>query len=175
MVLSYIEYFRQLAIAHTDIAHVSSQEGLDARPGDCRFGRFWNLDLYIAKTPSGITHEGPVLHLQMFDFEVDDSTGYFDLKGNFEGGFMITEKAILNNIASEELALSKTFDITMDYFKAMHENATSFCKQFTFEFSEINSVQVGPIWDNRFGWYTTFKVVQKLNLTDRPNKFTNGG
>ena len=81
MVLKYIDYFRQLAIKHPSIMHNAAAETQDGDPTRCRFGRFWNVDLYLEKPPGGILSDDVSLHLQLFDFNLNSHTGHFDLKG----------------------------------------------------------------------------------------------
>lgn len=152
--------------------HNAAAETQDGDPTRCRFGRFWNVDLYLEKPPGGILSDGVSLHLQLFDFNLNSHTGHFDLKGLFEGGFLITKKADKNNSASEEDCLHECYEITMDFYKHIYDNShTPICDGLTFDYENMKSVQVGPLWDNRFGWWTTFGLISNVDLNKRDNVF----
>lgn len=171
MVAAYINYFRNLAERHPSILHQAVNESLNGDPSLCRFGRFWNLDLYMESPPSGTLPDGPCVHLQMFDMDVNDQSGHYAVRGDYKGGLLITSLAIQNDAMSEEQCLTECYEIALDFLKNMWENSTSFCGDFALEYEKVQLSQVGPIWDNRYGWYLTFGMTQQLHLDTRPNAF----
>lgn len=168
MVAEYIEYFRRFAEQHQAIGHQRINEGQNGDPYTCRFGRFWNLDLYLESPPDGLKTSATTVQVQLFDAVLQSPTGHYDVRASMEGGVLITQQAIKNDRVDEERCLTECYNIALDLITLMYQNSGSFCpRSFAFDYDRIKITPVGPIWDNRFGWWLTFGIDQLLNLHTR--------
>lgn len=173
MIANYINYFRNLAVLHPDILHQVSAEGLDGDVTGVKFGMFWEADLFNKVPPAGINSPDITMHLHLLEGRTDDSTGYFSINGKYDGGLVLTKRAILGDYEGERIAYKDTFEVLMDILVELKDQSRARCDGFApFDFQDIQFFQVGPIWDNRFGWWLKFSFDKPLGLEDRTNIFT---
>lgn len=172
MVTEYLDYFKTLASLHPDIQHDISAEGLDGDPSKVRFATFWEADVFSKTPPSGLTNAAPSLALHLLDGTLSDTTNNWDVRSRLNGGFVISERVTVNDRHAEQQAYINCEQIMLDFLVALREQSTDFCGVGAIHLETIQFFQVGPLWDNRFGWWCKFEFSFPLKLQDRPNVFT---
>lgn len=169
---NYISYFRDVAVRHKDILHDVLSEGQDGIPEACRFSIF-SMDEVSRNLRTQIA-EGVVLHLHLYDWQVTDNEAG-DTRGQYHPGFLITEKAQPNNNLSEQQVYIHTERVVWGIINKMYlemNNGEKDCAHFAdvINFNTITVKPVGPLWDNRYGWWVEFKYSKKkamlYDLTD---------
>lgn len=171
MVTEYLDFFKNLAVLHPSIQHDPAPVTLDSKPEKIRFGTFWEADIFAKTPPSGITAEGPCLTVHLLDGVLSDSSSHYDIRGKLSGGFVISERVTANDRAAEQAAYANCQEILFDFLVKLWKEATDFCGLGAIDMNSIQFFQVGPLWDNRFGWWCKFDYSHPLKLQDRPDVF----
>lgn len=159
MLQAYIDYFRAFAVAHHAIQHVVAAESDDyATPGDRRFTLF-NMD-EVARAVRSAMWEGPALHLHVYDIRTGGSSRG-DMKYTQVAGFLVTQKAELNSVASQSAAFITCEQIVKDFIGQLQTDSVDRMDDCSFVFKHIYWDQIdinptGPVFDNRYGWWVQF-------------------
>ncbi len=165
---NYIDYFRDIAVRHKEILHDVLSEGQDGIPGECRFSTFSMDD--VSRNLRTQTADGIALHLHLYDWQVKDNEAG-DVRGQHNGGFLITKKAQPNNNKDEQDVYVATELVVWDIVNKMYnEKNAGACNCYNFSdiinFNTITVKPVGPLWDNRYGWWVEFTYTKKRVMLD---------
>lgn len=157
MLNKYIQFFRGLAKAHKMIAHNPDTESKDYMGTDRSAFTIFNSDDVLRNVRTNLS-PGPTLHLHIYSSNIMYNG---TVKANREGGFMVTAKPGSNAIADENITYEKCERVALGLIaKLQHIFANDRCSlPFIIDVAKIQMVPVGPIWDDRFGWYLTFPLL----------------
>lgn len=176
-VLDYVNYFRQIAIAHKDIKHIAAAEDNNGGLGECKFVR-WNTEEIVTGLRSSIGF--PALALEMYEVATEANSIY-DVKGNFKGAFSILIKANPNRYDEQIEALAQAETILMQCLQkiwADHYGIDAERQQTPFQYFDFEGIQImsfGPTYDNIYGWRAEFnfntRLINKIASQPAPGTF----
>lgn len=153
---SYREYFRSIAIANSKIRHNPASEDLNSELiGEKAFDTF-NTEQVLKDNDKGLNRDRCCLHLHVFNADIS-SPGH--TTGVFNGGFMITR--VSDNETPIDSCYEECESIVLAIIKKMQQDysgqSNAHCSPFgIMDFEKISYSAVGPIWNNRYGWYVMF-------------------
>ena len=178
-VTAYIDYFRQMAIAHKDLQHKVAGETGDAPPETVHFAR-WSADELISGRRSKVAY--PALLLEMFEITTH-SEMMLDVANKYNGAFSIAASALIGNHTSEVDAFTSAERIMTEMLQriwADHYAPTRERCETPFEifnFHNLNIIPFGPILNNEFGFRCEFAFMfkrdQKFSALPPANTFLN--
>lgn len=155
---AYVDYFRQLAIAHTLINHNPASETGDAPPGERHFTR-WNYDEVIGGLRTKVGY--PCLLLQHYE-TVTNSESKMEVRLRPKGAFTIITSVKQGDIPGEVEAYALTEGIVYDLLKKMwqdHYGANIDICDTPFrriDFNNINITPTGKLFQNEMGYHVEF-------------------
>lgn len=170
-VTGYIDYFRQLAIAHRTLQHNPAGEFGDCDPGSMHFTKI-SVEEVLAALHSKIG--SPALTLELFETELYSEIPY-DIKQLPSGAFMVVvkpESDLFSDMQkcyeqAEEIILELLQQIWLDHYGI----GVNRCKTPFQEFYFNNQLTpVGPVFNTWYGYRFTFdfKFHNKVNLAQAP-------
>lgn len=164
MIEAYINYFRTLAVKNKKIRHVIAAESDNHLvPGERRFTLF-NME-QVAKAVKSSMWQGPALHLHLYDWRTPGASRD-DIKREFSCGFLITQKAIANNISSETDAYDVCEQIVIEILSKLRQDSIDLVDDCNFPFRELlwdrlTVNAAGPLFDNRHGWWVELPFLMR--------------
>lgn len=155
---SYKAYFHDKAVRHRSLRHNPACDGPSGPIGGKRFTLFTQEDV-VAGLRSSIP-DSPVLHLHLYDLKLQDNEAY-DHRGHYTAGFMITQKAGVNDTNAQATAYAACEQIAEDIIASlMYDERTLGLCSFPLGIIDWNSLDLsflGPLWDSRYGCFVTFR------------------
>ena len=157
-VAEYTDYFRQLAVQHTDLRHNPLSETGDAPVGEKHFGRYGGEEVI-----SGLRTKiaWPALLIEMYENKTS-AENVFAVRSNYAGAFSIYASANPENTNEQEAAFILTERILYEILARIWQDhygsdADECARPFkSFDFASLNIVPVGPVFDRQFGWRCEF-------------------
>lgn len=170
--LTYTNYFRNLAVTHPDLQHNPASETGDAPVGEKRFCK-WTADEVVGGLRTKISF--PALLLQLYEIDTAAATTY-DIRRRPKGAFAVVQKAKNNDIAAEEEAYQLTEKICNEILQQIWAdhylpNVDICDRPFNnFDFNRINMVPTGKLFESHYGWNVDFEFEfqQDINLGQPP-------
>ncbi len=169
MIVTYIDYFEDIAVSHRDIRHV---KGVDPGAGKKRFATFTTEDVITRQLRTKVGW--PALLLELYEWQLAGSNMY-DAKTNYAGAFSVLDIVNASKMDDELRAYTITENIIQDIIQKMWSdhygpNKDHCTSPFQYLNLESNCVPIGPVFDNQFGWRYEFSFRPKLsrNLTQAP-------
>lgn len=171
-VFNYTNYFRELAISHSELRHDPLSETGDAPVGSKHFGRFGSEEV-IKGLNSKV--DFPALLIEMYEKNLESEDAY-SIKANFDGAFSIFATANPENLNEVEDAFILTEKIMSDCLAKIWQDhygpdADPCNTPFkSFNFNSVKITPVGPIFIRQFGWRCefSFDFNNLKNITTAP-------
>lgn len=170
-VSSYVDYFRQIAVKHSQLQHDPATENGDGEPGKKRFTR-WTADEALNGLRTSISF--PALLLELYDNETGGESVY-EVRQNPYGAFTILEHAQPGSFTSEMEAFVKAETIAYqvlqkiwaDHYGPQADRCKTPFKDIALKY---NITAVGPLFDNEFGYRCEFAFTlhDTVNLAEPP-------
>ena len=172
-VTAYINFFRQLAIAHQGILHnPNSETQSDAPVGSKHFTKV-SVDEVLTGLRTSVGW--PCLMLELYETDTNAEIVY-DIRKRPKGAFMVLVHPADQSIAEEENCYAVAESIVYDLLKQIWQvhygvgmyGCTTPFKEFNFD--KINITPVGPLFDREFGYRVEFdfEFQQDIDLAVAP-------
>lgn len=172
MIADYINYFRQLAIAHKDLQHNPLSEGADGPAEGSHFTTV-SVDEVLSALRSGIGFA--CLCLELYEIQTQ-SQSVEDIKLLPKGAFMVIDNPADISFAAITACRVKTEAIAFDLLKKIWQDhyaaGVDPCQapfKF-FDFDNITITPVGPIFSGQYGHRVVFdfELQQTVDITEAP-------
>lgn len=171
-VTTYINYFKNHAVKHSEIQHDILTEDGGGDPDRKRFTVFGNNEVV-----SGLRNQivFPALCLELYDNNLEGQD-YYNIRHKPRGAFMVLNRFELQNFADEQRAYDNAEKIMYDilqktwqdhYGKGKDQCTTPF---LSFDFTRIEITPTGLLFTNCVGWYVQFNFQLKntINIAQAP-------
>jgi len=175
MVTEYINYFRQLAIAHKDIRHNPLSETDEAPPASKHFTRI-AIEEVLKGLRSAVGF--PCLCLELYQNETS-AENTISIKSLPSGAFMVIDHPENDSFAAEEAVMAKTERIVYELLQQIwqdHKPGSDICAR-PFKFFDFNKVliePVGPVFTGEYGYRVefSFESQKPIDITKPPAEGT---
>lgn len=148
----YVQYFRNLAQAHLDIASQNDNQ-------------FLNIDLFdesnVTSKPDGIDWKEGKCVLVLEDFERNLSQTNKDQQyWGMNGAFWVVALTGRDNKLVRGSVKDLTLDVTTQIMAMMQKNSNEDSPEWLSGLVDGSFVtqKIGPIWDGAYGWRTEFEI-----------------
>ncbi len=173
---SYINYFRQLAIANQALLHDPAGEYGDAAPASMHFTKI-SVDEVVQGLHSKIG--SPCLTLELYETDLQAEIPY-DIRELPVGAFMVVVKPASDLMAdmqicyekAEEIIINLLKQIWQDHYGVGVERCKTPFKEFYFDKDQLTPV--GPVFDTWYGYRFTFnfRFHYNMDITKAPDPGT---
>ncbi len=168
----YVAYFRRLAMSHSDIRHNPATEELDAAAPDKRFYKWDDMEI-VSALRTQITF--PALIIDLYERNLN-AESEFDIRQPATGAFTVLMDARPGNVPEMEAAYARTEKIVnellqqiwADHYQPVRNQCKAPFKEFYFD--KLNITDVGPLFENHYGWRVEFMFLfqKTVNISTAP-------
>ncbi|MES2457202.1 MAG: hypothetical protein V4594_16730 [Bacteroidota bacterium] len=159
--VEYVDYFRQLAVRHSDLRHNEAAETGDAPASEMHFAK-WNLNEITGSLRTKLSF--PAVLLELYENQTAGSTIY-NIKQRPKGALTILQHVKEGSIRDEEAAYTLTEKILYDFLKQIWQDhyapSADRCETpfYQFDYNGLHITPTPKLFQNEMGWRVEFPFV----------------